>query len=432
MENESKLTLKNENLKKNILISKSLSNFKKDKNKSKKKRKIISKGEKNNKKIDNIQKSDDNKNIPKIIKIRNPGVDLVRLLCMYNTVIHHLLVQGKGLKKYSQYKKYLDILIIIINWHNNGFALISGIIGYKSNKYSNLLYLWLYVLFYAVGIHIYFEKFRKNSYIDVTKSTEYFPIIFNRYWYFTQYFGMYLFLPVVNKGISILTKSELKLVVISTIGIFSFWRHLKNPKNDVFHLCGGGSILWFLTLFITGSYIGKYRIEYTGIRKYIYCIFCLFIFSFTSFLYYKTSNNELYLGNGYYQRKIVILLNNIINNNFDSLKKIMQTISITLFFLQLKYNQYLSKIITFFGPIAFGIYLIHINSIVSANILSKIFNNDSSNLTLYSTIALILFKALKITFICLFIDYLRHILFTLLRIRKICIILEKIAFILFG
>ena len=33
--------------------------------------------------------------------------------------------------------------------------------------------------------------------------------------YFTAYFGMYLYLPVINKGISLLTKSEFKLVVIS-------------------------------------------------------------------------------------------------------------------------------------------------------------------------------------------------------------------------
>ena len=40
-------------------------------------------------------------------------------------------------------------------------------------------------------------------------SQEYCPVIFNRYWYFTTYFGMYLFLPVINKGIENLTKGNL-------------------------------------------------------------------------------------------------------------------------------------------------------------------------------------------------------------------------------
>ena len=432
MENKSKQIIRNENFKNYIFNSKILPYFKKEKNESKSQKKLISKENKNNIKIDIIQQNNNNEKVLKTIKIRNPGIDLVRLLAMYCTIIHHLLVQGNGFKKYFHFKKYLEILVIIISWHNNGFALISGIVGYKSHKYSNLLYLWLYELFYTIGIHIFFQKFWHNSLIRVSISNEFFPIIYKRYWYFTQYFGMYLFLPVINKGISILTKSELKLVVISLIGIFSFWRYFKNPQKDIFYLQGGSSVLWFLTFFITGAYIGKYRIDYSGIKKFIYCIICLSIFSFSSDLYYKSSNNKLYIGNGYYIKKIVMLLNLIITKHFDSLIKIMQSISITLFFLQIKYNIYLSKIISFFGPLAFGIHLIHINSIVSDNILSKIFNNNSRNLTLYSTIILILFKSLKIEFICLFIDYLRFLLFSLLRIRKICIFLEKIAFKIFG
>ena len=399
--------------------------------KSKKKRNIITKEKKNNKQINNIHKNNQNEKIPKIIKLRDPGVDLIRLLYIYFIVIHHVLYQGNGLKKYSQYSRQLLIFRKSLTWHINGLALISGIVGYKSNKYSNLLYLWLCVLFYALSIPIYFKKFRSNSIVNVNMSKEYFPVVFSKYWYFTQYFGMYLFLPIINKGISLLSKSELKLVVISTIGIFSFWRYLKNQK-DIFHIEKGCSILWFLTIFITGAYIGKYRIKYTGIKKLIYCLICLIIFLFSTILYYKSCFNELYFGNGYLQKKIVIILNKITANNYDSLLKIIQSISMTLFCLQLKYNKYLAKIITFFGPLSFAIYIIHINIIVSNNVLSKLFNNNPSNLTLHSAIILILLKALKITIICLFIDYLRNLLFTILRIRKICIFIEKIAIKLFG
>ena len=56
---------------------------------------------------------------------------------------------------------------------------------------------------------------------------------------------MYLFLPVINKGVEYLSKIELKLVVMSTIGIFIFWRDFKNPKIDVFYLHSGNSVLCF-------------------------------------------------------------------------------------------------------------------------------------------------------------------------------------------
>lgn len=40
------------------------------------------------------------------------------------------------------------------------------------------------------------------------------------YWYFSTYFGMYLFLPLINKGLSLVDKVELTIVLISMIGIF--------------------------------------------------------------------------------------------------------------------------------------------------------------------------------------------------------------------
>ena len=85
------------------------------------------------------------------------------------------------------------MLYFIFYWHINGFALISGIVGYKTNKYSNLYYLLLCTHFYSVGFHIYFSKYKQNSIVSDIISVEYFPVIFQRYWYFTQYLGMYLF-----------------------------------------------------------------------------------------------------------------------------------------------------------------------------------------------------------------------------------------------
>ena len=56
------------------------------------------------------------------LKIRNPGIDLIRLFCY---------------------------------WHNTSFIFISGMVGYKTCKYSNLLFLLLCVLLYSVGIHLF-------------------------------------------------------------------------------------------------------------------------------------------------------------------------------------------------------------------------------------------------------------------------------------
>ena len=43
--------------------------------------------------------------IPKVIKIRNPGVDFARVISMYCIVIHHFYYLDRGLQKYSKYQK---------------------------------------------------------------------------------------------------------------------------------------------------------------------------------------------------------------------------------------------------------------------------------------------------------------------------------------
>lgn len=79
----------------------------------------------------------------KIIKKRNAAVDLLRIIAMIGIVYAHVLNQGKGFYKYNRYKIKLKSLYTYVFWHDNVYALISGIVGYKSTKYSNLLYIWL-------------------------------------------------------------------------------------------------------------------------------------------------------------------------------------------------------------------------------------------------------------------------------------------------
>ena len=97
------------------------------------------------------------------IKVRNPGIDLGRIISMYGIIIHHILLWGRGASHFHQYKelRYLDI---VINWHVNDFIFISGYVGYKTTKYSNLFYLWLCTLFYSLGIIKYFSIYKPNLY----------------------------------------------------------------------------------------------------------------------------------------------------------------------------------------------------------------------------------------------------------------------------
>ena len=85
-------------------------------------------------------KSDIEKNeFKKIImkkKCRNHGIDFIRIIAMYGVVFCHIRNRKETYIKYQKFKE-LKLLHILLFWHNNGFAFISGFIGHKTYKYSN-------------------------------------------------------------------------------------------------------------------------------------------------------------------------------------------------------------------------------------------------------------------------------------------------------
>jgi len=128
---------------------------------------------------------------------------------------------------------------------------------------------------------------------------------------------MYLLLPVINKGIESINKTELRLVVMSSLGILVLWKDYKNPKNDLFHMSSGNSMIWFIIYYITGAYIGKYRIDYFGIKKYIYCSICIIIFSFTSYIYFKVLVNDFHIIIGKYDIRIPPEIRPMLNTQYN-------------------------------------------------------------------------------------------------------------------
>ena len=360
----------------------------------------------------------------KIKKVRNPGVDFLRLISMYNIVVNHYFYNADVFKHFPSYDRYFSLIHNFTDWNNNAFILISGIVGYKTNKYSNLIYIWLIVFFYTVGIDKYFSYFKKSNISKEDVYKDHYPMIFNRYWYFSSYFGMYLFLPVINKGIVSLTKYELRLVVLTTLGIFIFWREYKNPGDDLFHFHNGFSMIWQLTFYLTGAYIGKYRVEYNGILRYIYCFACLLVYFFISYLFFKQNKGEIPFKIGPLNINPPYFIRRLISDYFNSGVKVIQSLTICLFCLQLHFNKYLAKIICFLGPLIFSVYIIHHNTLILDHYVRNIFNNPPSDTSFNSILSIICLKSLRMLIASLIIDYLRHLLFTLLRIRKILMFIE--------
>jgi surface polysaccharide O-acyltransferase-like enzyme len=317
-------------------------------------------------------------------KVRDSGIDLIRILAMYAIIIHHILVFPNIIDKYSKYKE-LVLMKTSCFWHVSGFALISGYIGYKSNKYSNLLYLWICAIFYSVGISYIFQK-NKSITSKKLEYEDFLPVYFDKYWYFTKYFGMYLFLPVINKGIVGLSKSELRFVVITLILAYVALKDIINPNTDIFLMSNGYSVIWFLIYYLTGAYFGKFKKEYNKIERIVLSVICILVFYFSTFFCFYFSDYSPKNSDGIFKMKIMEYLKLLFVLRINSFPMILQSISLTLLLTYIKYNKYLVKIIIFIGPLTFGVYLIHMHKIIIRIIIEKLYLTEPYNLSLWAVI----------------------------------------------
>ena len=365
--------------------------------------------------------------IQKQIKIRNPGVDLGRILAMLGIIIHHILLHGHGFKKFRQHSD-LAKLNTGVFWHVNTYIFISGYVGYKSTKYSNLLYLWLCTLFYSIGIAKYLSLYKPYIYKGKIKLIDYFPVLTMKYWYFTQYFGMYLFLPIINKGIENINQQQFKIMIITSLGVYIILKDCIIPKKDIFKMNGGYSVIWFLIFYSTGAYFGKFKKDKGLCKKIIYNIIYILIFYYSTYLCFVLPHYPINNRNPKFKDRLIILLKNIFVTRINAFPIILQSITLMLLITNISYNKYIAKFITFIGPLTFGIYLIHDNLIIKRKIMKRLLDNYSSDLPFHKVIEIILITSLKIFAKCAIIDYLRNILFRIFQIRRICMIIEKLIF----
>ena len=260
----------------------------------------------------------------------------------------------------------------------------------------------------------------------------FFPVLTQQYWYFTQYFGMYLFLPIINKGIENINQSQFKIMIITLISVFIVLKDCMIPEGDIFKMSDGYSVIWFLIFYSTGAYFGKFKKDRGLLKKSICIIIYIFIFYYSTYLCFILPHYKVNNRNFKFKNRLIILLKNIFVTRINAFPMILQSISLMLLITNISYNKYIAKIITFIAPLTFGIYLIHENNVIRAIFIRRVLNNYSSDLPFNKVIKIIIITSLKIFAKYAIIDYLRNILFKICQIRRICILIEKFIFMILG
>ena len=192
---------------------------------------------------------------------RNYGLDLLKIFAMINIINLHINNSFLNLKVKKNNDKYKKIILLeaFSFWPVDVFGIISGIIGYKKCKFSNLIYIYLEYFYYSIIISLYlYNKLlldSKNLFLSL------YPLGIYRFWFVNAYILMYLFLPFITKSINSIDKTLFSKLIIAYLFIYSIYHILIEynlGRTNFDFINRGYSSIWLLILFIIGAYIGLY------------------------------------------------------------------------------------------------------------------------------------------------------------------------------
>lgn len=338
---------------------------------------------------------------------RNYGVDLLRIVSMLMVVILHILGHGgilKGVEPLSKGYAVGWFLELASYCAVNCYALISGYVGSGSRfKYSGIVGLWLQTAFYSVSIAAVAAYFLPNIGKKEVISAL-FPVSNNVYWYFTAYFCMYFFTPLLNKIIEGLSEKQLKAIAVTFFLVLSVLPTING--KDIFRLSNGYSAIWLAVLYILGGTVKKCNL----FAKVKSGWFILAYLGFTLISFGERAGIEFY--NQTATEKLTPVL-----TSYTSPTVLLAAMALIIGFSRMNIGKISSAFIKYLAPVSFGVYLIHENPYTRINIIKKIFPSfiEFNAVTLFFAV---LGSAVAIYLICGIIEFLREQLFKLLRVKK--------------
>lgn len=341
---------------------------------------------------------------------RNYGIDLLRIVSMIMIVTLHVLGHGGVLKNTVPLSYRYEVAWFLETASYcavNCYAIISGYVAIKSKfKYSNIIYLWLQVAFYTVLISVIDAILSPNTgTAEVIKA--FFPVSNRFYWYFTAYFCIYFFTPIINKGFELLTNKQLKAIGVAIFGLFCIIPFLAD--KDTFNLNDGYTPIWLLMLYIFGGIINKCNL-FSNLKAWTAMLlyFLMVVLTWGERLVCDYLNANALLDE---PAKVML-------TNYTSPTVFFAAVFLFIGFSKLKVGKISAKLIAFFAPASFGVYIIHVNPNIWQNFLKARYVFIAKFGTIKLSVAVILAVA-SIFFVCIFADLLREQLFKLLRVKKI-------------
>lgn len=350
---------------------------------------------------------------------RNEGIDLLRCVSMLMVAALHVLNHGGVLSaaaagSTSYHAAWL--LRSVASCAVNCYALISGYVGVRARfRFRNIIPLWLQVTFYSVLIALILPVFIPGV-EQMPLIAAVFPVIHRHYWYFTAYFALFFLMPLINRGITVMSRTEAKKLMVTLLAVFSglsilpyfnLFRAIKT--EDIFVLGEGASVLWLAVLYIVGGCI---RVHGFGRDIRAWALWAGYGSAVLISWLYKLHVEEDVSA----ALRPLLHTNTLLNNTAPT--TLIAGLCLLLLFSRVKQLPELpARIVGFMAPSAFSVYLIHEHRMVRAGLIQNRFAGFGADSPLW-LMGKVLLAAVVIFALGVLIDQLRRFLFRWLRVRQ--------------
>lgn len=291
----------------------------------------------------------------------------------------------------------------------NCFGLASGYVGVTARyRWFSILQLYLTVVFYTLTITAGFAVFLPGSVGPADFIKALFPFAFGYYWYFTAYFFIFFFFPAFNHVINTMGKEQAKMLTGAIVVLLSILPTVF--MRDIFYAHSGYSALWLGALYLIGAYIRKYGFGTQRSAGFWWAVFagCILLswaskplveWSMTAGFPYSVSSTLLL---GYCSPTILAA-----------------STALLILFSKFRFSTKARKGIAFFSPLAFSVYLIHVQPQIWTYFMKDRFAAFANMPVLLMMLAAV-GAAAGIWLVCSLIDAVRLRLFRLLKVRDHC------------
>ena len=351
---------------------------------------------------------------------RNEGLDLLRCLLMLMVVVVHLFNHGglitaliPDITTYNMAVLVYTVFFCAVNC----YALISGYVGVTArHRYRTLAQHWLVVAFWAILLTLVVPLIRP----DATRRpliAAFFPVIHRQYWYFTGYFALFFLMPLINRGVTAMTRAEAKRTVIGVLAVISClsvlpYINLKSAfiAEDIFHLNSGMSLMWLAVMYVVGACVKAHGLGRDIAPWKLWA--ALAASALTAWCFKLTV-----------EQKIAPETRELIDPNvllyYHSPAMVIAALSLLLLFARRRtLPPRLGRVVRFIVPSAFSIYLIHEHSMVRSGLIAGQLAPLAGDAPLLMLLKVLL-GAVLIYLACLLLDLLRRGLFRLLHVRQL-------------